>query len=215
METFATLKFIVLGSAVVCIGALAWQLIRTLRFGRRSDPSAPAGSVAAGIGYAFGPGMAPWAKESARLHLPTWIAGVVYHLAVLFAFVELGFLAAGLLPPPVPALVVRAVLALGLAAGMGLLAKRLASPALRSFSCPDDYLGNLLVTGFLALALAASWVGRATLANAAAGLFMLWGAALLLYIPVGKVRHCFFFFYTRVLFGAWFGRRGVFSGDRA
>ena len=32
---------------------------------------------------------------------------------------------------------------------------------------------------------------------------------VLLYVPVGKIRHCFFFFYSRILFGMFFGRRKV------
>jgi hypothetical protein len=214
MDYLDPLKLLVLASAAVCAAALAWQGLRTWRFGRRPDLSVPAGSAAAGVAYAFGPGMAPWAKESARAHLATWTAGVFYHLAVLFAFTALGFLVAGLLPPPEPLPVIRAVLALGLAAGAGLFVKRLTASSLRTISCPDDLIANLLVTGFLALALAATWAADEPWGAAAAALFMLWGTALLLYIPFGKVRHCFFFFYTRVLFGRWYGRRGVIPGGR-
>lgn len=208
MDFLSPLELIVIASAAVCFFGLGWQAVRTLRFGRRGDLSVPAGSVAAGVLYAFGPGMAPWAKESARAHLPTWIAGVLYHFGAFTAFILLGIIVAGHDPHPDIEGAMRLVLAVGLAAGLGLLAKRFMAPALISISCPDDFASNLMVDGFLALALAASW-------GAALPSFLIWGSALLLYIPFGKIRHCFFFFYTRVLFGRFFGRRGVLPGARA
>jgi hypothetical protein len=33
---------------------------------------------------------------------------------------------------------------------------------------------------------------------------------LFLYVPLGKIRHCFFFFAARCHMGAHFGRRGTF-----
>ena len=208
MDFLFPLKSIVLASAAVCLTGLVWQVVRTLRFGRRNDPSAPAGSAMVGVFYAFGAGMAPWAKESARAHLPTWFAGVLYHLGVFTAFILLGLTVVEIPWPAPAAWPLRAVLALGLASGLGLFAKRLISPALVSISCPDDFASNLMVDGFLALALDATW-------EAAVPSFLIWGAALLLYIPIGKIRHCFFFFYTRILFGRFFGRRAVLPEGRA
>jgi len=37
---------------------------------------------------------------------------------------------------------------------------------------------------------------------------------MFLYIPVGKIRHCFFFFYSRILFGLFYGRRGVLPQNK-
>ena len=205
MDLSIQLKSLVISSAALCLAALVWQVVRTLRFGWRPNPSVPSGSAAAGVFYAFGPGMAPWAKESARAHLPTWFAGVLYHLAVFTALALLGFHIFNFSLPSGAEWPVRGALAFGLAAGLGLFIKRLISPALVPISCPDDFASNLMVDGFLVLALAASW-------GAAVAGFLIWGAALLLYIPFGKIRHCFFFFYTRILFGRFFGRRGVLPG---
>ncbi|MCK7476890.1 MAG: hypothetical protein M0C28_04620 [Candidatus Moduliflexus flocculans] len=36
---------------------------------------------------------------------------------------------------------------------------------------------------------------------------------LFVYIPLGKIRHRFFFFYTRIVFGLHFGRRGALPGS--
>ena len=203
---YSLLKAGVVLSAAFCLLALAWQVIRTFRFGKKIDPSIPSGSAAGGVFYAFGKGMMPWAKESARRHLPTWTAGVIYHIAVFFALTEVGFLVAGLLPPPGPALVIGMVLAAGLACGVGLMVKRMVTPPLRAISCPDDFVANVLVDGLTLLAILAlrwTWI---------VPLLFLWSIYLFLYIPFGKIRHCFFFFYTRILFGRHFGRRGVLPG---
>ncbi len=208
MMIFSILKIGVAASAAFGLAALAWQIIRTLRFGGRRPLSTPSGSAAEGTIYAFGRGMLPWAKESAAKHLLTWTAGVLYHLALFFAFTELGFLLAGLLPPPGPAAVIRIVLAAGFLCGLGLLAKRIVTPALKGISSADDYISNLLADGLLLLAFLAMvlpWT---------APLFFLWSIYLFLYMPFGKIRHCVFFFYTRILFGTFFGRRGVLPRRR-
>jgi len=205
---FSLLKAGVMLSAVFCVLALSYQTIRTIRFGKKADFSTPAGSAAEGIVYAFSRGMMPWAKESAAKHLFTWTAGVIYHLAIFFAFTELGFLLFGLMPPPGPAVVIRIMLAAGLLCGLGLFVRRIITPSLKGISCPDDYAANILVDGLLLLAL------LATLRAWMVPLFLLWSVYLFLYIPLGKIKHCLFFFYTRILFGSFFGRRGVLPHDR-
>jgi hypothetical protein len=203
MMIYSILKAGVVLSAAWCLLALLAQVVLTFRFGRRPDPSVPAGSAAKGVAYAFGPGMMPWAKESAAKHLFTWLAGVIYHIALFFAMTELGFFLFGLMPPPGPAVVIRVVLAAGLLCGLGLLVKRLITPSLKSISGPDDYAANILVNGFLLLAVTSSsymWT---------VPLFFLWSIYLFLYIPIGKIKHCLFFIYTRILFGSFSGRRGV------
>ncbi|NOR14835.1 MAG: hypothetical protein GQ544_03940, partial [Candidatus Aminicenantes bacterium] len=79
---------------------------------------------------------------------------------------------------------------------------------MRHISCPDDFVANILVDGFVLLAL------LDTLLVGIQAYF--WGVAIILflYIPMGKIRHCFFFFYSRILFGAFFGKRGVFPRKR-
>ncbi|HEX7554211.1 MAG TPA: hypothetical protein VF378_11710, partial [Geothrix sp.] len=94
------------------------------------------------------------------------------------------------------------LLGLGVLAGLGLLLKRLLLPELRGLSHPDDFVSNGLATVFVALALAGptkAWLLSATL--------------LLVYVPLGKLRHCLFFFVARRHLGAFFGRRGVFPTE--
>jgi hypothetical protein len=34
-------------------------------------------------------------------------------------------------------------------------------------------------------------------------------AITFVYVPLGKIRHCLYFFFSRIFFGKFFGRRGV------
>ena len=194
----------VLGAGLWCILALGWQFRRAKAFGARRLFSRPAGDPAAGVRYAFLQGMAPGAKESVMLHLPSYGAGLLYHAGIFAAFI---LLVARMVAPQLPTLAARVLGGLALAgavAGLALLLKRAFKPHLRGISQPDDFLANALVTAFAGFACWTVWVpgmGRAWLLEA---------MALLLYVPLGKIRHCLFFFPTRTHFGAFFGRRGVF-----
>ncbi len=196
-------------SAWILVAALAAAIVRLViaRLGigsvRRPLFAAPRGSPAAGVRYAFTTAFLPGAKESASRHLASYAAGLVYHGAL---FVMLALLVLSLLPSALPDAAVAAaavLLSLGLISGVALLAKRLASPVLRGLSVPDDLAANLLVDAALASALA--W----TLRPAALPAFQLVGAVLLLYAPVGKLRHMIFLFTARRLSGEHYGRRGV------
>ena len=193
----------------VLLGALAiavWSLARA-RIGigsaRSRSFAPPRGSPAAGVRYAFTTAFLPWAKESASGHLPWYLAGIVYH-AGIFAMLArvvltlvvrepLGWIEHGL----------AALFAAALACGFALLARRRLDPTLRAISVPDDLVSNLLVNAALAAACAAA------LAPAALPVFQLAGAALLLYAPLGKLRHMLFLLTGRRLWGEYYGRRGV------
>ena len=191
--------------------AAAWALLalvllglRTRAWGRRVLHAPPAGDAAAGARYAFTKGMLPQAKESVRTHLPSYAAGVVFHTGVFVAFGLLAASLAGVAPGSALVRFGGAVAAAGALAGFGLLAKRVASPVLRGLSSPDDYVANLLTSVFASLAAVAAFVPDARAA------WLLAGVALLLYVPVGKIRHCLLFFPARYELGRFFGRRGTF-----
>ncbi|HVP38643.1 MAG TPA: hypothetical protein VMS93_05600 [Candidatus Saccharimonadales bacterium] len=198
------LRIAVLAGAAWALAGLALLAVRARAYGPKSYLAAPAGSAAAGVAYAFGPGMSPTAKESTREHPGAYLTGVGYHLGVFAALACLVLLLADR-PPHGAALRVLQLLTLaGAACGAGLLVKRLSVPYLRGISCADDVVANLLTTGFAALAFAA------TLAPGARAAFLAETTALLLYVPLGKIRHCFFFFPTRYHMGFFYGRRGTF-----
>jgi len=181
-----------LGRARLGIGS-----VRVRRFAPR------AGDAGAGVRYAFTAAFLPWAKESASAHVVSYLAGVLYHAGIFTMLICLLLSLAAPQAPPALAGALAVVFGAALAAGVGLFVKRLFDVALRAVSVPDDFLANLLVDAALAAALAAALV------PGAAFVFQLTGAALLLYAPVGKLRHMLFLVTSRRLWGAYYGRRGV------
>jgi hypothetical protein len=186
--------------------ALVFLHVGAKAYGKRTLFSKPAGDPAKGAAYAFTVGMLPWAKESVRTNLLSYGAGMVFHAGVFTAFAQLLCI---LLGWELPAILVRTLGGAGAACGIALFVKRLANPALRGLSTPDDFISNLLTTLFVLLAFMATF-------NPAMGSMWLAEAILLLvYAPLGKIRHCLFFFTTRYHLGAFFGRRGTYppGGD--
>jgi len=189
----------VLAAAGWAAGGLILLRTEVNAFGARTIHAPAAGDPAAGVRYAFTKAMSPGAKESVREHLPSYVAGMFYHAGIFTALCLLVVVLCGFsLPGPVH-LLSRSLLALGAMGGLSLLLKRVFTKELRGLSHPDDFLANFLTTIFVALALAGPgtpWLLSAIL--------------LLLYVPLGKIRHCLFFFVARRHLGVFFGRRGVF-----
>ena len=188
---------------VCCVSALAWQARRALSAGRPRIEAPPRGLARAGVLYAFGAGMSPWAKESGREHLAVWLAGVVFHLGI-FAALALSVIVMfdGSWPIGLSRLLAP-LLGVALLSGLGLLVRRFSDPNLRAVSSPDDYASNVLVCLLVASALVSAALGTATAS------MLLVATVVFLYAPLGKIRHCVFFFLARVGFGRLLGRRGT------
>jgi hypothetical protein len=205
MRSLTNLQLLVLLSALYSIAALLFLYRRSLSFGRKKDFSSAKGKSKDGIIYAFGKGMTPWGKESAGKHLPTYLGGIIYHGALLSAILFIFWDMFRLLLPSVILTLLQILWIIGCAAGIILFIKRSVSSMLRRLSCPDDFFANLVADIFLALTILASinagWITA----------WQIFTIILFIYIPFGKIRHCFFFFVTRIVFGVFFGRRGVFS----
>jgi hypothetical protein len=203
MEMKDPLAIGVLLALAWCVAGLALAWRGALAFGPKRYRSRPAGDASRGVTYAFGAGMLPGAKESVRTHLGSWGAGVLFHLGTFSAFAVLVFVLLRWAAPGTLTMALGGTALLGAACGLFLLVKRAASPDLRSFSVPDDFASNLLTTGFSAAA------GLLAFGLVKSSVFEASAVALLLYLPLGKIRHCIFFFPTRFFFGTYFGRRGV------
>lgn len=203
-----TWTVVVMAAGLASLLCLAAQLARARSFGKRRLFAAAAGDPAAGVRYAFTKAMLPQAKESVMMNLPSYVAGLVFHQGVFVAFGRLAFVLAGVGLPSQLDWLMRASTAAGVLGGATLLIKRTVKPHLRGLSRPDDFISNLLATGFVALACAAS------LSPPLTSTWLAVATALLLYIPMGKIRHCVFFFTSRYHLGAFFGRRGTFPTAR-
>ncbi len=190
-------------AAVFCIAAFAARLRTFTRLAVPKDRSQPKGNPNAGVAYALSLGMMPWAKESTRRHALAYLRGVGFHLTVFLSLAL--FLASpwlGLVPGPVR-IGLAALCGLGsLLAFLGFLS-RFIEKSLKAISTPDDYFAVLLVSLFLAGA-AAMLLDLSLLP-----LFYLASALLFFYMPLGKIRHCIYFAFSRIFFGRFFGRRAV------
>ncbi len=208
MPVVLLLKYGVIGSIFISLVSLSFLVIKTFSFGRRQMYAVPKGDVRKGIVYAFGKGMLPWEKESAMNHLPTYIAGIFYHIGV---FAAIFYLLLTLVSPGLPGAIlffIRVLCLAGVIAGVALLVKRIISTPMRTLSCPDDFAANAIVDLFLISAL------FHTFYREMAPFFFLVAIIMFLYIPLGKIRHCFFFFYVRILFGIFYGRRNVYPREK-
>jgi len=197
------LRLGVIAASFFSLASLIVLVLRTFVWGRRRPYSEPKGKAFLGVLYALGKGLMPWEKESTSKNLLTYAAGNLYHIGI---FAGLMHLSLQVISWEVGALLVsclRIFMVCGLAAGSGLLLRRTLKTVLREISCPDDFASNILVDLFLAAALLDSFFPGIK------PVFYALSIALFLYIPIGKIRHCFFFFYSRILFGLFFGKRSV------
>jgi len=203
------LRAFVLIALLWCLAGLLFLYLATRSYGKRKLFAPSSGNPRQGACYAFTLGMAPWAKESVLLNLFSFIAGLVFHGGIFAALLLLALylLKAGL--PNILLFILGITALAGTSAGIGLLIKRVLKKELRSLSGPDDYLANLLSVSFSGLAF---W---AVLSPVMLHAWLLAGALLFIYIPLGKIRHCLFFFTSRYHFGAFYGRRGTFPPGQA
>ena len=135
-----------------------------------------------------------------------YLLGIVYHTGIFSGILFLLLQIFDIVPGTILLVIIQGALAGGASAGIFLFLKRTFSPVLRAISCPDDFVSNILVDGFLVLALLVS------LGQSLSTAWYVVAIVLFLYMPLGKIRHCAFFFTTRIFHGIFFGRRGVFPG---
>jgi len=192
-----------LASLGVCLAAMSFHLFRLIRLGKPADFAPAAGKTMPAIVYSFTGAMSPSKKESAFLHLPTYAAGILYHLGTFLSVILFFFFLIQCPVDGVFSILLSLFLLITGLCGIGILLKRMIKKVLRTLSNPDDYISNLLVTLFQ---LTSSLV--LLLPEARPGYFIL-ASLLLLYFPVGKLRHAIYFFAARYHLGLFYGRRGV------
>jgi hypothetical protein len=196
-------QWFVLASFVALVSAALYLMFQVASGIRLKDQAARRGRPVPAVIYSLTSAMLPWKKESARLHLPAYTLGVVYHAGGFMSFFWLVVLFVDASLPRVVTTASVGLLSAGVACGFALLIRRIANPKLRHFSTPDDYFSNLLVTGFQALTAAAL-----AYQSLVPGLFV-YAGALMLYIPLGKLRHAVYFGFARIYLGIFYGHRGV------
>jgi hypothetical protein len=188
---------------IICISGCLFHLIRLIRLGKPKDFSKPAGDLSKAIPYSFTGAMLPSHKESAYLHLPEYSAGILFHIgafvSVLVFFIHLaGFY----ITETILIWALTGALSITSVCGAIILIARFFNKVQKEISNPDDYLSNLLVTGFQILTIGMLHFDIPML-------YFIWSSILLIYIPIGKLKHVVYFFFARFHLGFFYGWRGT------
>jgi hypothetical protein len=140
--------------------ALGWCMFfclihfyRLVKLGKVKDLSQKSGNVKEAIIYSNTTAMLPTQKESAYKHLPTYTAGIIYHIGTFLSLLLFVSAAPFLLwfffesHWWIPACMA-CFLLVSFSCGLSLFLKRLFSEKLKPFSNSDDYFSNAIVTLF-------------------------------------------------------------------
>jgi hypothetical protein len=204
-------QWMALSALAICLAILLAHFIRLVRLGKPPEYSRPAGKTGQALRFAFIGAMSPARKESAFLHLPTYTAGLFYHMGTFLSMFLFFFMISGITPEGWIAKGIIAFLCISAGSGIAILFKRIIKKELRSLSNPDDFISNFLVTLFQIITLAVLFLSTGQLSNwpSVQLSYYLIYSLLMLYIPMGKLRHTIYFFAARYHLGIFFGWRGV------
>ncbi len=194
---------VVLAGAVTFIAGVIAILVTAQRRPYGTELAPIKGSPSQGVLWAFTLGLAPWAKESARIHWLAYIRGAIFHIAI---FVGAAYLVAtpwlAQMPEPFR-LALAALFGIGALLGLAGFWIRITDHIMKFLSTPDDYFALALTTLFLASAAISAYIIEYL------PVFWIISGITLAYAPFGKLRHFVYFFYVRVFLGLTFGRRSV------
>ena len=182
---------------------MSFHFLRLIRLGSPKDYSEKRGNLKAAIGYSFIGAMNPLKKESAFLHLPTYTAGLLYHTGTFVCFALYFLLLFNISFTNSIQWILISFLSASSLSGLGIFVKRIALSKLRNLSNPDDYVSNLIVTGFQILTLIV------LLEESFSPYYFICISLLFLYLPLGKLKHSLYFFAARYHLGFFYGWRGI------
>lgn len=205
-------KYLAISALAYCFVAFAIHFIRAVVLGKPKDKSRKSGSVGKGVLYANTIAMMPKNKESAYLHLPTYAAGIIYHLGtflslLLFILLLIPPVKEWLFPMEWLCALLAACLCVSAICGIVLFFKRVVKKEMRELSHGDDFLSNLSTTLFQAMTmLLLCFLGGSGWVEAVYYVVCAW---LFFYLPLGKLRHIFYYFSARYHLGFFYGWRNV------
>lgn len=167
------------------------------------DYAQPKGSYKIGVLYAFTIGMLPWVKESTRRHWLSYLRGVIFHIGIFAALLVLLLKFFAVEISSIFLNLFAFITGLGAIMGFAGIVMRIVEQNLRKISTADDFISVSLVSLFLA------FVSLSLVDPKFTTSMYLISAITLFYAPLGKIRHCFYFFFSRFFFGVHLGRRGI------
>jgi hypothetical protein len=197
-------QLLALAGLIAGLYGIILRYAETKRRALAVDHSPVKGDVPGGIRYAFTTGMMPWAKESTRIHMLAYLRGIGFHVGI---FAAIGAVILGpfwTFLPPFLSQTLFWVLVIGASLGAAGGILRIVEHNLRGLSLPDDHFAVWLTTLFIGLA------GLAIPNERFMVPMYIVSAIMFVYVPLGKIRHCLYFFFSRIFFGKFFGRRAVF-----
>ena len=208
MDFLAITRIIAILGLVLGLLGIILRLKEIMSRPFKKDLARERGNPMRGILFAFTLGMAPWEKESTRIHWIAYLRGIFFHVGVFMAFGVL-FVSPWLdLLPDLLGWFALAVTGLGAIFGFAGIIMRLSGPNERALSLPDDYTSVFLSSLFIILAFAT------LLWSPVLPVFYLVTGIMGAYIPISKIRHCVYFFYSKFFFGMGYGRRGVIGQSK-
>lgn len=204
---------------LVFIAGMTYRLVRVLFLGWKADKVPARGSKAGGAAVSFLKGIIiwpfiPWVKNTFNRNPIIYLAGGLFHLG-LFVVIILG--SAHMLAwksllgfgwPTLPLPIVDWLAAGAIVAMIALFINRLVNPVLKLISGPAEWLNLLfvflpMVTGYIMTH--HLWFRYEVLYS----LHMLAVDALLIWIPLSRISHFMFYFFSKAIHGADFGKRAV------
>lgn len=205
------MQYLAIAATLYCIVSLLAHFVKIVRLGAPKDKSEPSGSVKEGVIYANTRAMMPTEKESAYLHIPSYAVGMLFHIGL---FCSLLFFVLSFFPffnSWIEVSCWRWVLAIppviGTVCGFILFFRRLFSKDLKVLSMPDDFISTGLVTLFLLMT--TLYLCLSTCCGIVTILYYISSILLLLYLPLGKLRHVVYYFAARYHLGFFYGWRNV------
>ena len=186
----------------ICLISCLFQFSRII-LSYKKNPAQMRGNMSSGIMYSFVGGMSPFKKESAFLHFPTYIAGIIYHIGTVIAFLWLILHFVNIYNLLWLRNASFLFLNISSICGIAIFIKRIIKPEMRNLSYPDDYISNLIVTGFQIL------TAMVLIIQALIPFLFIYSAVLFIYIPISKLQHVIYFFTSRIYLGIFYGSRGT------
>jgi nitrate reductase gamma subunit len=204
---------------LVFIAGMMYRLVRVVSLGWKMDKVPPRGSKLGGVAESFLKGIiiwpfVPWAKNTFSRNPIIYLAGGLFHLG-LFVVIILGTAhmmawksLLGFGWPTLPMPIVDWLAAGAIVAMIALFINRLTSPVLKLLSGPAEWLNLLfvflpMVTGYMMTH--HLWFAYEVLYS----LHMLAVDVLLIWIPLSRISHFMFYFFSKAFHGADFGKRAV------
>jgi nitrate reductase gamma subunit len=204
---------------IIFIGGMAYRLVRVLLLGWKADKVPGKGSKLGGVIVSYLKGAViwpfiPWVKNTFTRNPLIYLAGGIFHLS-LFVILLLGTAhmlvwksLLGFGWPTLPLPLVDWMAAAGIAAMIALAINRLIHPVLKLLTGAAEWL-NLL---FVFLPMISGYILTHHLFfpyEMGFTLHMLTVNFLLIWIPFSRIAHFMFYFFSRTIHGAQFGKRAA------